>query len=147
MKTVADAVEEFFINKGLIVPGTPRDEWYADNWVRIPVKGFRIPILPIHGFKKSLILHDVNHVLTDYGIGLKGELEIAAWELASGGCGKYYLYWFDRFFFLFLGLLLFPKAMIKAWQRGRQQRNVFTYDIDKVMEMDVKILRLLSDVT
>ena len=72
--SIADSIERFFVERGVMKPGLPREEWYKDNWVRVPFKSYRIPILPIHGFKKSFILHDIHHVLTDYDIDFKGEV-------------------------------------------------------------------------
>ena len=86
MHSVADELERYFLANGVLLPDTPREEWYADNWVRLPVRGRRIPILPIHGFKDSLIIHDIHHLISGYSISFKDELAIAAWELSSGGC-------------------------------------------------------------
>ena len=41
-----------------------------------------------------------------YSTKLVGELELAAWELASGGCGLNLFFWLDRFLALALGLFV-----------------------------------------
>ncbi|PCJ60864.1 MAG: hypothetical protein COA79_07335 [Planctomycetota bacterium] len=139
--TVAEAIENFFVHRKLMEKGLPRDQWYKDNWVRIPIRGYRIPILPIHGFKTSFILHDMHHVVTDYDINIKGELEISAWELASGGCGHFYLFWVDRFIFMTFGLIVYPRATIAAFRYGRKHKNLFKRKIDEVMKMQLHTLQ------
>ena len=40
-----------------------------------------------------LILHDINHLLKGYQTNWKGECEVSAWELASGGRRGYPTTW------------------------------------------------------
>ena len=87
MRSTEQVMREWMVGKGFIEPETPTSEWYADNWVRVDMFGRRVPVFPIYGFKKTLFLHDIHHLLSDYDTDFRGELEIAAWELSSGGCG------------------------------------------------------------
>jgi len=121
-----EALHQYLIDRKILAPDTEQKDWYRDNWVRVPIMGRRIPLFPIYKwFKDSLILHDIHHVLSNYDTSWRGELEIAAWELSSGGCGKYYLYWADRMVFTLVGLLLIPRKTLKAWKAGRSRTNIF----------------------
>ena len=140
--TTEEAMRDWLETKGFVEPGTPRSEWYADNWVRVAMFGRRVPVFPIYGFKKTLFLHDIHHLLADYDTDFRGELEIAAWELSSGGCGWHILYWPDRFFFMTLGLLIAPLRTLAAFKRGWRHRNIFDRDPQEVMGEEFATLRL-----
>ena len=98
-------------------------------------------MFPVYGFKTSLFLHDINHLLSGYDTHWVGELEIAGWELGSGGCGRYYLYWVDRLVFVALGLLFAPIRTLRAFRRGRKHKNVFDRDPLALMSVGVDELR------
>ncbi len=139
--TTEDTLRAYFVERGFVKVGTPRNELYRDNWVKVPMWGYYVPVFPIYGFKKSLMLHDVHHVLSGYDTDWRGELEIAAWELSSGGCGWYLLYWIDRVVFMSLGLLLCPIRTIRAFQRGRGHCNSFNRNPDDVLDSDYDELK------
>jgi hypothetical protein len=105
------------------------------------VRGLRIPIKPLYGYKKVVILHDVHHLLTGYDTNWTGEMEVAAWELGSGGCGPYLLMWNNRLFAFVLGLLTAPLATLGAFRRGRTQRNLYRCDCSEVLLREVEDLR------
>ena len=144
MGTTEEALREYLTVRGLIPSGMPRGDWYRDNWVRIQVKGRRVPVFPIHGFKQSFFLHDIHHLLTGYDTDWTGEFEIAAWELSSGGCGRYYLYWIDRIVFILLGLIFAPRATVRAFRQGWPHRNSFGRDPNDLMPVDFDELRRLT---
>ena len=139
--TTEDTLRAYFVERGFVKVGTPRNELYRDNWVKVPMWGYYVPVFPIYGFKKSLMLHDVHHVLSGYDTDWRGELEIAAWELSSGGCGWYLLYWIDRVVFMSLGLLLCPSRTSRAFQRGRGHCNSFNRNPDDVLDSDYDELK------
>ena len=66
-----------------------------------------------------------------------GEVETAAWELASGGCGPYLFYWVDRALFLLVGPLIAPRKVFSAWRRGWGQRNLYRIPPKKLLAMDL----------
>ncbi len=142
--TTEEALKEYLAARGMIPRQLPREEWYRDNWVRIAMWGRRVPVFPVHGFKKSLFIHDIHHVLSGYDTNWRGELEIAAWELSSGGCGRYYLYWIDRMVFTLLGLIFAPRATCRAFRRGLKHRNTFDRDPEVVMSIEIDELRRMT---
>jgi hypothetical protein len=71
----------------------------------------------------------------------RGELEIAAWELASGGCGRHLLYWLDRIVFIVFGFVAAPQTVLRGLQQGRWHRNVYRLPRRRVLEMDFEDLR------
>lgn len=82
--------------------------------------------------------HDLHHVVTEYGQDVRGEAELAAWELASG-CTSYPSAWALNVTALPLGMALAPRQTVAAFARGRRTRNAYTElaDVDDVMDDDV----------
>ena len=77
--TTEEALREYLATRGMIPREIPRDEWYRENWARVAMWGRRIPVFPVYGFKESLFIHDIHHLLSGYDTDWTGELEIAAW--------------------------------------------------------------------
>jgi len=100
-----------------------------------------VPFLPILRRSGPIVLHDVHHLLTGYGFSWRGELEVAAWELGSGGCGWHVLYWLDRLTFFALGIALAPRVTLRAFARGRRGHNLYAHDPEEVLRMDVDAAR------
>ena len=128
-----DALRDFLVERGYVEPGTPRRDLYRGNWIKYSLWGHMVPLIPIYGFKKSFMHHDVHHLLSGYETDWRGELEIAGWELASGGCGWYVFYWLDRVIFMTVGLLLCPIRTARAFRRGLRHRNTFGLDPEDVL--------------
>ena len=77
-------------------------------------------------------------------IGLKGEVEIGAWEIASG-CNKSYIAWFLNFCSFTIGIFLYPKALFEAFMKGRNIKTNLYYDFlynDDLLKRTVGSLRL-----
>ena len=121
---------------GIRPKGNPSNELYPDNWFRVPLMGRRVPIFPLGGIKQSLVLHDIHHMVTGYDTDWKGELEIAGWELGSGGCARHKFMWFDRGFTFLLALIAAPAATLRAFRRGTRSRNLYGSDLDSILEME-----------
>jgi len=138
--TLREALERHLVSIGVRSEQTPPGQLYDDKWIRYAVAGKRIPIFPLRPFKDSMAIHDAHHLLTGYGGDLKGEVEVAAWELASGGCGKHWFMWFDRFSLVF-GILFFPKAFFAAWKKGWQSMNLYGVNPKEALEMDLESAR------
>ena len=62
--------------------------------------------------------------MTGYSTTWTGEAEIAAWELA-GGCGRYGWAWALNLSALPIGLVIAPRALLRAFVRGRRSRNLY----------------------
>ena len=136
-----EALARFFERRGIKPETESIDAWLAENWAYMNVGGYRIPMKPLYGYKKVVILHDVHHLLTGYDTNWTGEMEVAAWELGSGGCGPHWLMWGNRAFAFVLGLLTAPRATLSAFQRGRTQRNLYRFNCSDVLLRDVEDLR------
>ena len=74
---------------------------------------------------EALAVHDFHHVLTGYPTSWQGESLISAWEIGSGGAGRYVYAWGIALFGFFVGLLAFPRATLRAFRRGRAGRNLY----------------------
>ena len=135
--TGEDALSRFFVEQGLWPEGSSVTDWIGDRWLRIG--GIRVLPL-VGGIKESLILHDLHHVLTGYDTSWTGELELAGWELGSGGCGRPLFFWFDRLGALAIGLLTVPRRTIQALRRGRSERNLYGRRSAEVLASEVSEL-------
>ncbi len=109
--TAEDALSRFFVDQGLFPEGSTAADWIGDRWYRMG----GVPVLPLVGkLKQSLILHDIHHLVTGYDTSWNGELELAGWELGSGGCHTHFFFWFDRIGAFTFGLLLAPRRVWRA---------------------------------
>jgi len=136
-----EALARYFERRGIKPEAESIDAWLRENWAYMNVGGHRIPMKPLYGYKKVVILHDVHHLLTGYDTNWTGEMEVAAWELGSGGCGPHWLMWGNRLFAFGLGLLTAPRATLRAFQLGRTQRNLYGFDCSEVLLREVEDLR------
>lgn len=139
--TAREALGEYFERRGIKPHDESIEEWLRENWVYMTILGRRVPVKPLYGYKKVVIVHDVHHVVTGYDTSWTGEFQVAAWELGSGGCGRFLLMWNNRLLTLLLGLLFAPTATLRAFARGRTQRNLYRYNCRTVLACDVDELR------
>lgn len=86
--------------------------------------------------------HDLHHVLTGYPANWKGEAEIGAWEIATG-CRNHFVAWFLNGGAVMVGMLLYPRAVIRAFNRGRKTRtNLYhNFEYEPLLNETVKDLR------
>lgn len=130
------------IERGELCPGTQTvDEWLAISWIRFPICGRDVPLLPLWGLKRALLAHDVHHAVLGFDTTLKGEVALAAWELGSGGCGWNLGFWIDRILAVALGMIPWPLATWRAFRRGIGKRNLYGSDVDALLSQDVADLR------
>ena len=55
--------------------------------VRIEITKYFVLYFPNFSARKNAVLkHDIHHLITNYPSTFRGETEISAWEIASGGC-------------------------------------------------------------
>lgn len=136
-----NALSEYYAEHEIRPEGTKLDDWLKERWYRVGgVPG--VPILPLlGGLKRTLIMHDVHHLLTGYATDWDGELQLAGWELGSGGCGWSVVFWLDRLGAFAAGLLLAPRLTLRAFWRGVRQRNLYGSPLGLVLAADVDELR------
>ncbi len=125
-----------------ICPGVdPLDVWLDGPWITIRVGRHMVPILPTWGLRNALTMHDVHHLVTGYDTSVKGEAELAAWELGSGGCGFNLFFWIDRVILILLALPFMPFAMYRSFRLGLGRRNLYTAPRDTVLAEDIDQVR------
>ena len=82
-----------------------------------------------------------HNMLNGYPTHMVGELETAAWEMASGGCGLHVAYWIDRLLVLPIAFMIAPRRSLCAWRSGWQQRNLYRLDPARLLAMDLDEVR------
>ncbi|HEX8145848.1 MAG TPA: hypothetical protein VF591_01495 [Pyrinomonadaceae bacterium] len=104
--------------------GLGDDGGYGDAWVVL--KLWRIPLAfpNTEGRRRAVRFHDLHHVLTEYPTTWRGEFEISAWEVA-GGIRRYWVAWLLDLLGFACGLVLFPRAVYRAFVRGRHSANLY----------------------
>ncbi|HRH01922.1 MAG TPA: hypothetical protein PLN13_01155 [Bacteroidia bacterium] len=119
----------------------PEDAYTAKKF-SIKVGNFPINLPNIPSRVKVARFHDIHHVLTGYAANWKGEAEIGAWEIATG-CEKYFVAWFLNFGALLVGIILYPKAVFKAFNRGlKTKTNLYhNFDYEPLLDLSIKELR------
>ena len=93
------------------------DGGYNLKWFHIKVGFINIPLPNTKSRVEVAKIHDIHHILTGYEATLRGEAEIAGWEIASG-CDHYGVAWFFNLGSFFYGMFFFPKSLFNAFLRG-----------------------------
>ena len=137
---VCEALEAYLVKEGVRSAEMPSGQLYDDRWIRYSVGGKRIPIFPLGPFENSIAIHDAHHMLTGYDTDIQGEVAIAAWELASGGCGRHWFMWLDRISVVLISLFL-PKVFLEAWKKGWRAKNLYRLSPRKALGMDLEASR------
>jgi hypothetical protein len=133
--TVREVIERQRTKSGMAADGGVSDRWVVLRLGRIPM-----PFLNTSARRKALAAHDVNHLVAGVNTGNVGEAEISAWELASGGCGKYPAAWMLDLAGMLLGMV-WPIKVTKAFAAGRRMKNAYAFDIDEILAMSMMELR------
>lgn len=92
---------------------------YDLKWFKIKVGFLYIPLPNVKVRIDAVKIHDIHHLVTEYEATWQGETEIAAWEIASG-CEKYTMAWLLNFGSFFIGMILYPRCLLRAFLRGRK---------------------------
>jgi hypothetical protein len=113
------ARERYFRDNGFAADGG-----YGDPWVKLQMGplALRLPNTPQR--VRSVRYHDLHHLATGYGTDWTGEAEIAAWEIASG-CADHHAAWLLNLWAMAIGLAIAPRAVARAFLRGRRSRNLY----------------------
>lgn len=74
--------------------------------------------------RRAVRLHDLHHVLAQYGTDWTGEAEIAAFEIGAG-CGRHWAAWLLNLGAMAYGLVIAPRAVHRAFVRGRHARSLY----------------------
>jgi len=115
--TLRDARGRYFAANGLGEGG------YQDAWVRLALGPVRFAFPNTAGRVRAVRYHDLHHVVTGYATDWTGEAEIGAWEIASG-CRDLLAAWVLNLYAMQIGLWFSPRAVWRAFARGRHTRNL-----------------------
>jgi hypothetical protein len=115
---IRDARERYFAIAGFDNGG------YADKWVRLKAGPLTVKFPNTAARVRSVKLHDIHHILTEYDTSWTGESEIGAWEIASG-CGRHLVAWTLNLGAFGIGLVIAPRRTYRAFIRGRHSRNLY----------------------
>ncbi len=124
-ETVSLARARFFHDAGFSADGGYDDPWAEADFGLLR---YRVPNGPRRA--DALRLHDLHHVATGYATDWRGESEISAWELASGGAKSTAYAWLIALWGLFVGVVLHPGPTLRAYARGRGSRNLYGQRFD-----------------
>ena len=133
---IKDALSQMFQRFNI-----PQNAYTAKTFVirvgKIPIY---VPNIPTR--VKIARYHDVHHIITGYPANWLGEAEIGAWEIATG-CRTSFIAWFLNGGAAMVGLLMHPKAVIRAFKRGRHTRTNLYHDFEyeTLLKMTVKEVR------
>jgi len=124
--TMSDARDRYFRLSGFGPGGG-----YQERWIKVKV--WRIPIwLPnTEGRRRAVKLHDLHHILTEYPTTWKGEAEISAWEVGSGGLRRYYAGWLLDLMNIAQGLVVNPKGVYRGFMHGRRTSNLYDLEFNE----------------
>jgi ubiquinone biosynthesis protein Coq4 len=79
--------------------------------------------------------HDLHHVATGYDTDFRGEGEIGAWEVATG-CRGYVAAWWLNLIAMWIGCMIAPRRIFRAFVRGRHTRNLYGERFDDALLAD-----------
>jgi hypothetical protein len=116
--SLREARGRYFAENGLGEGG------YQDKWVKFAAGPLRFAIPNTAGRVRAVRYHDLHHVVTGYATDWTGEAEIGAWEVASG-CRDLLAAWVLNLYAMQIGLWLAPRAVFRAFARGRHSRNLY----------------------
>ena len=105
---------------------------YDDRWVKVKLGPLTAAFPNTAGRVRAVRYHDLHHVVTGYPTSLVGEAEIGAWEVASG-CRGFVAAWVLNLAAMGLGALLDPKAVFRAFMRGRRTQNLYDTCFDDAL--------------
>jgi hypothetical protein len=94
-----------------------------ETFIQVRFGGITLPFPNTDGRRRVLRWHDLHHVATGYETDLRGEAEIAGFELGAG-CGRSFEAWFYNLGAFSIGLVRWPHRTIDAFLRGRHSGSL-----------------------
>lgn len=96
---------------------------YQAPTVTIKAFGLALKFPNIEERRRVVPLHDLHHVLTEYGTDWTGEAEIGAWELRAD-CRSWVAYLLNGGGVV-IGLFIAPRRLWRAFRAARNQRTLY----------------------
>lgn len=115
--TVAQALDAFRRAHGFAADEASHASWTC----RLGPLTLRLPNFAWR--RRAILAHDLHHVLTGIPCTLRGECQMAAWELGAGPMP----HWGARLFcqpLILFGLLWTPRSVWRAFLAGRRSRSL-----------------------
>lgn len=104
------------------------DGGYEDAWVTLKTIGpIKLGFPNSAARKRAIRLHDLHHVLAQYGTDWVGEAEIGGFEIGAG-CGTHWAAWFLNAGALSYGIFIAPRAIHRGYVRGRHARSLYDHE-------------------
>lgn len=128
----------------LAASGLPPDAGDSDPFAVVRIFCLPYPIPNTRARKRVVRIHDLNHLVSGYQTDRIGELEISAWELASGGCRDYAAAWVLDLAGLLGGLIVAPRRTVSAFLAGRRQQNLYGFEYEELLNLTVDDARQLA---
>jgi hypothetical protein len=128
----------------LAASGLPPDAGDSDPFAVVRIFYLPYPIPNTQARKRAVRIHDLNHLVSGYKTDRIGELEISAWELASGGCRDYGAAWVLDLAGLLGGLLVAPGRTVRAFWAGRSQQNLYSFEYEELLALSMPDARRLA---
>lgn len=116
--SVRAARDRYFAENGL------GDGGYTARWVKLKAGPLSLAFPNTAARVAAVRFHDIHHILTEYKTTWTGEAEIGTWEIASS-CAHHYAAWMLNLQAMAIGLVISPKAVWRAFLRGRQTKNLY----------------------
>src|SRR5581483_4880954 len=108
------------------------DGGYDARWVKLEAGPIPLWFPNTKARVAAVKLHDVHHAATGYDTTWTGEAEIGAWEIASG-CAHHYAAWLLNLQAMGIGLAIAPRAVLRAFVRGRHSENLYRSELDDAL--------------
>ena len=121
----------------LAASGLPSDAGDSEPFAVVRIFYLPYPIPNTRARKRAVRIHDLNHMVSGYKTDRIGELEISAWELASGGCRDYVAAWVLDLAGLLGGLVVAPRRTVRAFLAGRRGQNLYAFDYEELLNLTV----------
>jgi hypothetical protein len=134
--TLRETLVQHLNDIGIRNPADPPDQLYDDNWFHVYVGHRAVKLVPLGRAIQSLAVHDAHHLITGYGTDAAGEAALTLWELASGGCGRHWIMWLDRLLAATTFCVVFPRAAVRGFKRGRHAKNLYREDMEEALARD-----------
>ena len=125
--TLGEARARFFEEAGFGADGG-----YGARWVEVRVGRVPLWFPNTEGRRRAAHFHDVHHILTGYATSLRGETEIAAWEVATG-LRRHWVGWLLDLMGFAFGLVINPRRVYRAFVRGRHSANLYDWEWDDAL--------------
>lgn len=89
-----------------------------------PIGPFRLTLPNFSWRRRAIAAHDLHHLMSGYPMTMRGEFQMAAWELGAGR----YRDWRATLFcapLILIGMFWSPARMLNAYREGRRSESLY----------------------